>query len=127
MKSLLSSHVNHIADLHRLHHVVSQLLGLKVAGAQILKCVPEIIFSRLTHDILLLQVTMRRRVNSDTVMITWTPLTVRPTGKCPPPLGVMGPLSVPCHTGKKNALLINAGACLSAAGNAIQLKTTVGD
>jgi hypothetical protein len=50
---------------------------------------------------------MRRRVNSGMVMITWTPLTVRPTGKCPPPLGVMAPPSVPCHTGK------NKGSCLS--------------
>lgn len=50
---------------------------------------------------------MRRRVNSDTVMITWTPLTVRPTGKCLPLLGVMAPPSVQCHTGKID------GFCLS--------------
>lgn len=43
---------------------------------------------------------MRRKVNSDTVMTTLTPLTVRvTTGRYPLLRGVMGPLSVPWLTG----------------------------
>ena len=73
-----------------------------------LNSMPEITFPCLTHDIRLFQVTTRRRVNSDMVMITWTPLTVRPTGKCLPRLGVLAPPSVPCHTGKKKAFRLSS-------------------
>ena len=58
-----------------------------------------------------MQVTTKRRVSSDTAMTTWTPSTVRPTGRSPPPLGGTGPLSVPCPTGASAALLACVCPC----------------
>lgn len=118
-------HMKHIAGAAQ---VASCFVTVAVASAHQLNCVPENVCSRSIHDVLLLQVTMKRRVSSDMVMITWTPLTVRPTGKCPLPLGVMAPPSVPCHTGEKKAFCLSSLLYIcSAAGIPVQSATKLGD